>query len=465
MSAKPKPAKVKMTRTQRLRIQAAERRLQTKGTTLGWASLPEGLLCLVFHLLGPVDLLFSGSVCKHWHTVASNQGLWERWYAARWPKSQPAYPSSWKRSYQIRLLTLRNKWLASSLKRVDPFTQQPDIFTTLRSMKAKLLLKIHLRATGNSPATQRTLSTKDARFCRLGLQASFAQGLSEIDWKLVSSLSIMVSVLVDPAIITNKVKLRRGRRPPRSRHAVFHIDQLDIQTLVASNVTHQLFQLAPGLVLGRWHDQGLGESDVAAVLVTTSYSQLRSALSCSSRLPATVAYPPAPMDDVDPRYGLDDLTAIVELNGSQLEWSEQFRHLDGRIVTDAQGSRVLQLCLVGDEGKYPHSTAQGTLMYRLLAEAVESRFNGIVNISWTLMEQGHRLIDSSSQLLLFSSNESDISDYAYSEGSTWSATASSTRSRLSVVCIQETKDTLLLRDVCLCIPLSTINNHFSTKHF
>ena len=36
-------------------------------------SLPEGLLCSIFVHLGPVELLYSGSVCQHWHLAASNQ--------------------------------------------------------------------------------------------------------------------------------------------------------------------------------------------------------------------------------------------------------------------------------------------------------------------------------------------------------------------------------------------------------
>jgi hypothetical protein len=88
------------------------------------------------------------------------------------------------------------------------------------------------------------------------------------------SVHIIVSVLVDPAIITNKLKLyvgmskpqrskpfftlsslrSRGRRAPRSRHLLFSAAHPYKQVLLASNATHQLFQLTPGLVLARWHD-------------------------------------------------------------------------------------------------------------------------------------------------------------------------------------------------------------------
>jgi hypothetical protein len=68
---------------------------------------------------------------------------------------------------------------------------------------------------------------------------------------------------------------------------------------------------------------------------------------------------------------------------------------------------VLELSLVGDKGQYPHSTAQGNMVYRLSTEAVDSRFNGVVNISWMLLEQDSRLFDSSSQLISLGSDPND----------------------------------------------------------
>ena len=43
----------------------------------------------------------------------------------------------------------------------------------------------------------------------------------------------------------------------------------------------------------------------------------------------------------------------------------------------------------------------------MMTDAVDSRFHGVISINWSVLEQDHRLFDSSSQLLTLHSDQSD----------------------------------------------------------
>eukprot|EP00730_Choanoeca_flexa_P019158 TRINITY_DN9348_c0_g1_i8.p2 TRINITY_DN9348_c0_g1~~TRINITY_DN9348_c0_g1_i8.p2 ORF type:complete len:225 (+),score=28.25 TRINITY_DN9348_c0_g1_i8:847-1521(+) len=168
-------------------------------------------------------------------------------------------------------------------------------------------------------------------------------------------------------------------------------------------------------------------------------------------------------DDVDPKYGLHHLNAVVELRADNLDFCEQFRDLDVTIQRLEGQSRGC-IHLIGANGQYPHMSTSGQPDITIRTTGVDGLFRGLVNAYWLVADQEHRVIDSQAQTLAAADAELDATDYAYAEGRAYCFMSKSKSSIVKLVCIQEEPDVLLIRDLSIIFPLELLNNHFGTAH-